>query len=105
MNVRKTIHSDDPAIVIVVCLESLRSKTEVQLFDIGVDDVVTAHSTTGAVVKRILLHLERRYVLPISGKQAFIGNIFVDLEQLEVWNNGKVRKAYKRAGELADVLY
>ena len=88
----RMIRGDDPDLVIVVRLAKMHGATEERLFDVGVDDVVTDHSTPRVIVRRILHHLEGRSAKGASRQIVHVGSAVVDMERMVVWQSGRARK-------------
>ena len=96
------IHSCSPHTILIVLMSSIRIKIEEQLFNCGVNDVVTGKQTSSRVLaKRIQAHLQNNKPFSSQTNTIRLKNTLVDFDRREVRHNGTVRQL---PGILADLL-
>ena len=93
----------NPFMPIIVQLLTQNTKTELHLFDSGIDDVVTVKTNYKTVAKRILARLEKHFSISRSEKSITLGRVQIDPENLEVWNRGRLHQT--TPGQMKLLLY
>lgn len=87
----ESVRQQDPELVVVASLSKHKARLEERLLDCGIGDVVTDLTPVGAVAKRICRLLHNKGQSDPPRNLIRLGHSLVDLQHLEVWNNGAVQ--------------